>query len=219
MIGIYKITSPSRKVYIGQSIDIERRFKHYRHLKCKEQPRLYRSFVKYGVEEHRFEVIWQCFECYLTKWERYFQDMYKSTGRTGLNCILVKTDEFSGGHSEESKNKISNGLKGRTFSAEHRAKIGEANRRRIITEEHRKNLGNVNRGRKQSEEWIKNSSKARLGQKRSEETKQKMSESAKNRITDEWKQNISNKLKGRVITEEWRLKLSIAAKNRKNKNN
>ena len=29
MIGIYKITSPSGKVYIGQSIDIERRWKKY----------------------------------------------------------------------------------------------------------------------------------------------------------------------------------------------
>lgn len=28
--GIYKITSPSGRVYVGQSVDIERRFAEYR---------------------------------------------------------------------------------------------------------------------------------------------------------------------------------------------
>jgi predicted GIY-YIG superfamily endonuclease len=32
-IGIYKITSPSNKIYIGQSINIERRIKQYKLLK------------------------------------------------------------------------------------------------------------------------------------------------------------------------------------------
>ena len=32
MIGIYKITSPNGKIYIGQSINIDRRFKSYRKL-------------------------------------------------------------------------------------------------------------------------------------------------------------------------------------------
>jgi len=35
MIGIYKITSPSNKVYIGQSINIEKRFKSYKRYDCK----------------------------------------------------------------------------------------------------------------------------------------------------------------------------------------
>lgn len=216
MIGIYKITNPNGKVYIGQSINIERRFNHYKLLKCKEQPRLYKSFIKYGVEEHRFEVIWPCFKCYLTKWERYFQEMHKSTGKNGLNCILVKTDDFSGGHSEESKKKISKALKGRKLTTEHKNNIAEGNSKRIITNEHRYNLGNGNRGKKQSDEWKEKLSKARKGLKRTEETKSKISDSMSGRkLSDEHKQ----KLKNRVITDEWRLKLSIAAKNRKNKNN
>jgi hypothetical protein len=32
IVGIYKITSPSGKVYIGQSINIERRIKEYKNL-------------------------------------------------------------------------------------------------------------------------------------------------------------------------------------------
>lgn len=59
MIGIYKITSPSGKVYIGQSINIKKRFAYYKHLtkSLKKQLLLYNSFFKYGVENHKFEII------------------------------------------------------------------------------------------------------------------------------------------------------------------
>ena len=44
-IGIYKITSPSNKVYVGQSININARFKSYLRLSSnKKQSRLYNSF-------------------------------------------------------------------------------------------------------------------------------------------------------------------------------
>lgn len=55
--GIYKITSPSGKIYIGQSLDIEKRWKYYRSLCCKSQSRLYNSLLKNGVENHLFEII------------------------------------------------------------------------------------------------------------------------------------------------------------------
>ena len=56
MIGIYKITSPSGKVYVGQSVNIERRLKEYKILKCKKQVKLYNSFIKYGFENHKIEI-------------------------------------------------------------------------------------------------------------------------------------------------------------------
>ena len=60
MKGIYKITSPSGKVYIGQSIDIERRFRHYKRMVCKDQVKVYNSFLKYGVDAHIFEILELC---------------------------------------------------------------------------------------------------------------------------------------------------------------
>ncbi len=44
-IGIYKIVTPSGKVYIGQSIKILERIKSYKRvdITCKRQPKLYRS--------------------------------------------------------------------------------------------------------------------------------------------------------------------------------
>jgi group I intron endonuclease len=60
MIGIYKITSPSGRIYIGQSINIKRRFKEYNSRLGKGQLLLNRSFLKYGVENHIFEIICFC---------------------------------------------------------------------------------------------------------------------------------------------------------------
>ena len=213
MIGIYKITSPNGKVYIGQTIDIKRRFKTYKSLKCKEQPRLYKSFIKYGVDAHKFEIVGEFLKSELTKFERYFQEMFKSTGKNGLNCLLVSNDEFSGEHSIQTKIKISKALKGKKA---HQNSINGAikyNKERVLSEESRYKLGNGNRGKKQSEEWKQKLSIARKGLKRSEETKRKISEKMKGRVlTEEHKE----KLKNRVITEEWRMKLSKAAKNRNN---
>ena len=60
--GIYKITSPNNKIYIGQSIDIERRFKQYFSFNKsnKSQIKLWRSLKKYGCDNHVFEIIEQC---------------------------------------------------------------------------------------------------------------------------------------------------------------
>src|SRR6478736_5572293 len=43
MIGIYKITSPSGKIYIDQSKNTNIRFRDYKSLKCKKQIKLYNS--------------------------------------------------------------------------------------------------------------------------------------------------------------------------------
>lgn len=48
MIGIYKITSPSNKIYIGQSIDIDKRKEYYSKLRCQGQRRLFYSLQKHG---------------------------------------------------------------------------------------------------------------------------------------------------------------------------
>ena len=91
---IYKITSPSQRIYIGQSRDFEDRQRHYLKLKCSNQPRLYNSLVKYGVENHRFEIVENCKFFEMNKQERYWQDYYEVLSRKGLNCILTETEEL-----------------------------------------------------------------------------------------------------------------------------
>lgn len=92
-MGIYKIISPTGKIYIGQSIDIEKRWKYYSTKKTRIQPKLQNSFNKYGVERHSFEVVELCSENMLNERERYWQDYYKVLTE-GLNLKLTPSDEM-----------------------------------------------------------------------------------------------------------------------------
>lgn len=126
MIGIYKITSPNGRIYIGQSVDIEYRFSKYRILNCKSQVKLYRSFIKNGLENHIFEVIEECDESILNDRERYWQDYY-SVLTNGLNCRLTTSKDKSGSLSKSTRLKIGKGNKGKIKSVESRLKISLAN--------------------------------------------------------------------------------------------
>ena len=102
MIGIYKITSPSKKIYIGQSINVNKRLKEYKYLSnCKTQPKLYNSLVKYGFSQHIFEIIEQCSVEELNVRERYWQEFHNTIGERGLNCRLTETGDKSGRMSQE----------------------------------------------------------------------------------------------------------------------
>lgn len=108
MIGIYKITSPSSKVYIGQSIDITARWNtHRRSINNKKKTKLINSFLKYGVDNHIFEIVEVCDQKDLNIRERYWQDYYNVI-EEGLNLKLTQTDDKSGVLSKEIKTKLSN---------------------------------------------------------------------------------------------------------------
>ena len=111
--GIYKITSPSNKVYIGESVDIEKRFKTYRSLNCKSQPLLFKSLVKHGWENHIFEIIEVCKRDELKCRERYWQDLHDVINKEkGLNLKLTQCGDAKVVHSEETKIKIGDAQKG-----------------------------------------------------------------------------------------------------------
>lgn len=111
MIGVYKIVSPINKIYIGQSINIERRWKKdYFSLKCKSQTKLYNSLKKYGPENHIFEILEQCKEEELVEKETYWKVFYKVLEIPSLCCRL---DGRGGFLPKEVRDKISKSLKGR----------------------------------------------------------------------------------------------------------
>lgn len=93
--GIYKITNPNGKIYIGQSHDIDRRFKMYKRLECKGQKYLYASLVKHGYENHSFEILEQCPAEDMNDLEVKYISYYRATDRElgmnltsgGKNCL------------------------------------------------------------------------------------------------------------------------------------
>jgi group I intron endonuclease len=137
--GIYKITSPSGKIYIGQSVDIEKRWKkNYKTLKCKMQMKLYNSLKKYNPENHIFEIIEECLEGQLNEREIYWGTYYNVLDSNGLNLRL---GNGIGSLSKETKHRISinnKGIsrnKGVPKSKEHKDKMSKAVSNRIYTPE------------------------------------------------------------------------------------
>lgn len=108
MIGIYKITSPSNKIYIGQSINIEKRFKQYITFKSNSiGPKLFNSLNKYKPENHVFEIIEECSLEQLNEREIYWkQEIINMLGwKQVLFCELY--DRGGGPRNEETKRKMS----------------------------------------------------------------------------------------------------------------
>ena len=89
--GIYKITNPNGKVYIGQSIDIDKRWNKYKVKNCKPQIRLYNSLNKYKPENHVFEVIEKCLLEQLNEREIYWIEKLKCV-ENGLNIRKMFTN-------------------------------------------------------------------------------------------------------------------------------
>ncbi len=139
MTGIYKITSPTNKIYIGQSVDIERRKNDYKKYVC-HTGKLKNSFKKHGFENHTFEVIEECSIELLNERERFWQDFYDVLGPNGLNLKLTNTTDRSGVFSEELKQKLSDSQKSlkKVLTEEHKLKLLKANTNRIHSEQCRK---------------------------------------------------------------------------------
>jgi group I intron endonuclease len=85
-IGIYKIENLiNHKVYIGQSIEIERRWQ--KHLGAKDDFVIHRALRKYGKENFSFQIIEECDLLDLNKKEEYWITYYNSLVPNGYNMI------------------------------------------------------------------------------------------------------------------------------------
>jgi len=199
MIGIYKITSPSKKVYIGQSINIKKRWYYHKSVYKTKKSKLYSSFIKYGIEKHKFEIIAVCLIEDLNTVEKYYVDLYQCfNSKNGLN--LKDGGGSKGCVSEETKLKISNSLKGRKGKS--------------WSDEKKINFSLKRKGIKVSDETKRRMSIVKIGKLKSIETKKKMSEFQKTRsvekgiltrlrftgtkLSEERKKIISEKNKGKL---------------------
>jgi group I intron endonuclease len=126
--GIYKITSPTGKPYIGQAVDIERRWKSYYALNnCHTQLKLYRSFQKYGPQFHLFEIVEECDINQLNERELYWGEKYDVLNENGLNLRLGNA---GGRMSVDVKEKITLSKRGHScyLNKERGEKISNANK-------------------------------------------------------------------------------------------
>jgi len=159
-IGIYKITSPSGRVYIGQSWDIASRIRKYKSKSgSKNQHKLQASLLKYGWNAHNFEIIEtvsvDITQIELDNLEIQYINFYKELkinllniregGRGGKHSIesIEKMLNTRGkwNHTEETKKLMSDKHKGKKLSTETISKM----RGRKLTQEHINKLKNRKR--------------------------------------------------------------------------
>lgn len=188
IIGIYKIINPKGRTYIGQSINILKRWNSgYKNYNCKSQIKLYNSLNKYGPENHKFEIICECeldeldqLETLYKKWE--FCKVNKKWSNV-LFCGLY--DNGGGPKNQETKNKISETLKNNNHS-------------KYYTEEIKKKISEANKGKKG----------VNKGKKRSQEIRDKISKSNRG-VTRNSKPVLQYDLEGNFI-KEWENQTEIS---------
>jgi group I intron endonuclease len=110
--GIYKIINPNGKIYVGQSTDIEWRWEQYNKYpnSFRGQRKLYNSIMKYGVNNHKFEIIEECEVDNLDDREIYWGTHYGVLGDKGLTLKLGNGKQIV---SPETKQKMSESIKGK----------------------------------------------------------------------------------------------------------
>lgn len=91
MIGIYKITNLiNGKSYIGQSVNIQKRFNAHRSVAFNPNDKnynypLYRAIRKYGIDNFSFDILEECDVSELNNKEIYYIAQYKTYGKLGYN--------------------------------------------------------------------------------------------------------------------------------------
>ena len=157
--GVYKITNlVNRKVYIGASKRIERRWGD--HKKRINSP-IHSDLETYGLDNFKFEVLLECPETMLAQWERDMICLYDSDDpEKGYNSpkdrpySLKLSENLKGKNryprTDYQKQKASESHKGIPLSDETKRKMSEAKKGRKITpcsEEHKRKISEANRGK------------------------------------------------------------------------
>jgi hypothetical protein len=97
------------EVYIGQSINIYYRKKSYDKLRCKRQFKLYNSLVKYGPENHKFNIIKECSWDVLDKLEKHYKtEFIEEQGWEKALFYYINDTNIGGPQSNETRIKKKN---------------------------------------------------------------------------------------------------------------
>lgn len=221
--GIYKITSPSNRVYVGKSNDIYIRWKKaYQHgidepeptyKRCKNQPLLCNSLKKYGASQHKFEIIEECSISEMNEKEIYYIKTLKTfNSKGGLN---LKSGGQGGEWSDESRKKISltkKGIPNPKIKGSGNWMFGKTH-----SDEIKSMLSSINKG----------VNHPFYGKNRSEVTKQKIGEAQKGEKnhmfgkvphnlgvphSTEVRAKMKEAAKGKVLSEEHKRKIGLASR-------
>jgi len=179
---IYKITSPSGRVYIGKSQNLKSRLSSYRTLtgKVNTQRVLYNSLLKYGFKSHKIEVIdsfssdsdyasgkemfW--IRSYMSNRVKYpkFNGMNLTDGGDGITGYKFanRTSSFKGKkHTEETKKILREYALNQDWSSRKGVKMSDEQKLKLSLA--KKGKPSSFKGKKHTEEYKKRASESKKG--------------------------------------------------------
>lgn len=177
LCGIYEIVNiVNNKRYIGQSTNINARFRSHKNKLRKNQhrnPYLQNAWNKYGETNFVFNIIQTCKDVELDELEQKYIETCNTCNREyGYN---IDNGGNSNKHlSEETREKISEARKKENLSDETRKKMSDSAKKRCSTQEWKQYYHNVLSGREISEETKSKMRNAHLDNSHSEETRMKI---------------------------------------------
>lgn len=167
--GVYFIENiNNNKIYIGSSTNVGKRLNKHLNLLRRGKHHstiLQNSWNKHGEDSFRFYLIEECKKEDLLVREQHYIDSRKPE----YNMCPIAGSQLGFRHSEETKRKISESLKGHAG-----AFAGKTH-----SEETKEKMRQANLGKKMSQEAKDKMRQAHLGRKRPEHVKKKISESMK----------------------------------------
>lgn len=153
MAGIYKITNLiTNQSYIGQSIDIERRWTEHKTPKAKGNDRLHKDIQRFGINNFKFEILKECKpsellieeQMFIKKQNPFYNTVGKKVSETTRKKISESCKEWWENLPDAKKKQIiSENLKGQpkghTVSDETKrkisVKISEIQKQKVICKE------------------------------------------------------------------------------------
>lgn len=136
---IYKITSPSNKIYIGQTNDLRKRINCHRHSMKRKGNNviLINSLKKHGFDEHLFEIVEECDNSLLDEREIFWIKKYNSfyaNNPMGMNMTIGGEGHTGFNKNDGNRKKIllenlyakgQNPFKGKTHTEENKKKMSK----------------------------------------------------------------------------------------------
>lgn len=152
---IYKYTSPSGKVYIGQTIHQKQRRNSFLNInRSYGGIKIDRARLKYGVESFDYKILCnveanskQELGFILNRLEKMYIKKYDSL-YNGYNCNIGGGSAKGYKHTDEQRTKISDALKGRCFTDEHKANLKKSFIGKTLSNETKKKMSDARKGRR-----------------------------------------------------------------------
>lgn len=169
---LYRLTSPSGKIYIGIAKNVRKRWQEHAYSalvgsKCA----LHAAIRKYGFSEFKKEVLVTSTFSYVKQLEIKTIAAFNSLAPAGYNLTAGGDGTHGYAHTDETKRRVSAAQKGRAFSEEHRRRLSEARKGKKMSDEQKQKIRTSVKAVVRTAEWCENISKAKRGvsPKRSEE--------------------------------------------------